>query len=442
MNMVEKFLGVLGLLAALVMLPSNAVWGAASWDWKVQSQTATNLGLHDVSTNGAGVYVAVGQSSQVWVSNDSGVTWANNQVPVTATSLHGVVWHQGVFVAVGSSGGFFTSTNGTTWVQQTNPSLFAPWMYCVASDGTTLVAFGSNGAKSYVYTSTDGVTWAQSPPAYTTSIREVYYDTTNKLWIAAGSNGLILTSTDGLTWNTAYANAADGILYGVASSAKTMVVTGWGVAITSTDGGVTWTRNAITPSLTRVVWSGVAFVAGSSNGVYTSPDGVSWTYRNNIGSTGGIEGIVWGGAGTEFVAVGTQQQIWLSDVPSITFAMNPVTIDNYTMLTPANLQVSAADNINTPLVPVPDQTGPLAVGGPYTVAWTATDAAGYTFTASQNVTVVPGTPPASGNPGNTTPPGDGSGGCMTSATGLWLALFAMLVWVTGLFYKREDLRAF
>lgn len=147
--------------------------------------------------------------------------------------------------------------------------------------GTLWVAVGSGGA---IYTSTDLSTWTSRTSGTVQDLNDVYY--ANSLWVAVGNNGTILTSPDAITW-TSRTSALSGNLYGIAYGASVWVVVGvfgtTGVAQSSPD-ATTWTERStgnITGGCYGVGFGNSKFVISGSTGtdyyVYTSTNGTAWS---------------------------------------------------------------------------------------------------------------------------------------------------------------------
>jgi len=180
--------------------------------------------------------------------------WIRTAAPLSR-SWGGITYEQGLFVAVGRTGGtttsVMTSPDGDTWTTRTTPS------------------------DSELY----DITFA------------------NGLFVAVGGNSnilhsRILTSPDATTWTTRYTSTSNGFLGCVAYGNGVFVAIGGQVEtiITSYD-GITWTKQDDTPSgfgFRDIAFGNGIFVASRSStliggtlesGVMTSPDGITWTDR-------------------------------------------------------------------------------------------------------------------------------------------------------------------
>jgi hypothetical protein len=123
--------------------------------------------------------------------------------------------------------------------------------------------------------------WTQS---FASSIanRTLYQaDWNGTRWVLA-TNGAIFTSTDLNTWTlTQSAN----VQFAAASNGATVVTAGLsGRIYYSTNSGASFTLitpGGTTPSFSRAIYAnGLFVVVGSGGAVYSSPDGITWTFRN------------------------------------------------------------------------------------------------------------------------------------------------------------------
>lgn len=129
--------------------------------------------------------------------------------------------------------------------------------------------------------------------------------------VAAGANHNLYQSTDGTTWRLIghapyYSNAAsDAVLVGVCSTSISCLAT--------SATGASWTQRAVPGDkpLTKVFWTGSAFVAvGPAGAIATAPgDGATWSARDS-----GVGTALNGAAGSadRLVVVGNAGAILLS----------------------------------------------------------------------------------------------------------------------------------
>lgn len=253
--------------------------------------------------------VAVGTSSAIQRSTDSGATWSAAGISgLPAGDYYGICSNGSLYVAVGASSLCATSADGLTWTSRT---ISSGSYKAVCWTGTYFVAVGDSGAASY---STDGTTWN----ATTASSSSYYWNSvcwTGEKVVAVGSNfggtlAYSITSTTGTTWGTVKTIGGMAVASGVCSNGSKIVASGYdsgalGYFAYSEDGAGTWTASSSIPSTTAkgdVVWTGSVFVAvGTTNSAYSS-DGDTWTNSTMPSAGVTFNGATWDG--TRVVAVG------------------------------------------------------------------------------------------------------------------------------------------
>jgi Divergent InlB B-repeat domain/Right handed beta helix region len=182
------FTSVLGLgIAASVAGPLPDGTGIL-WTELASGSTSTLWGV----AYGAGMFVAVGDRGTVLTSPD-GESWSVRSVP-TSQTLWGLNYGNGRFVAAGDSGVILTSTNGATW--DLSPSGVSAALTDVAFAGNTCVVVGTDGT---ILTSMSGsAPWSRQAVNTTNHFQDLTY--ANGEFLASGLGGLLATSPDGLTW--------------------------------------------------------------------------------------------------------------------------------------------------------------------------------------------------------------------------------------------------
>jgi hypothetical protein len=299
----------------------SAGWGRASWRSTRRDRSCPRpmgsrspmllepggygpIGQHDGTAihgvaYGAGLYVAVGSNGTVITSPD-GLVWTSRRATDTASpGLGAVVYAAGQFVAVGSAREILTSPDGITWMSRTDP-LTMGGLAGIAYGAGRYVAVGY--ASSGAAVSSDGITWTPVDPGAATLYAITF---AGGRFVAVGDQGTILTSTDGLSYVPRSSGTQQG-LDGIAFGASTYVAVGPnGTCLTSPD-GATWTPRTLPSAVgaKTVAFGGTSFVA-VGNGIYTSPDGVNWTFQLPVGPE--LEGIGYGPSG--FVAGGIFQTL-------------------------------------------------------------------------------------------------------------------------------------
>jgi 6-bladed beta-propeller/NHL repeat len=263
-------------------------------NWALAAGAPTN-GLWETvacSADGSKMIAAGGGGGSyifpIYTSPDMGVTWVSNNAPVinwqsVASSADGA----SLVAAAELNQVIYTSTNsGAVWTQATNAPKVSWFSVALSADGTKLAAV-ANGSTN-IFTSPDfGATWiTNNVPAGPGEIIQRGWSSIassadgNKLIAAAGGNGasgfIFISTNSGAAWRLTATNILSGLvahpwIY-VASSADgstlaavSDVASPFGVVITSTNSGATWTSNAV-PFLD---WNAVALSADGAKLVAT-----------------------------------------------------------------------------------------------------------------------------------------------------------------------------
>ncbi len=160
-------------------------------------------------------------------------TWRwRNPLP-QGNDLQNLAFANGLFFAMGEAGTLITSSNGLDWSAQ----------------------FVDSSQKFH------GVSWGAG------------------IYVALGTAGAIFTSSNAKDWSWRASGPLGG-LSAVAYGAGLFVAVGpFGAILTSPD-GATWTvRNNSGPWFRGIGFNNGLFVATADFGVYTSRDGIQWTFR-------------------------------------------------------------------------------------------------------------------------------------------------------------------
>ncbi len=232
-----------------------------------------------------------------------------------------------LFVAVGSQGTIFTSTNANpgTWqsaiIMDTNNDLQGVTFQGVAYGQSLFVVVGNDDSGIGVGTlgySTDGLTWQASNYTNASGFTSVAYGVAGgkAQFVAVGLNGAIITSLDGTNWAPASystgTSETNDDLFAVTYGDGRFVAVGFDDASFSWSGTGEWSQGG-TAGGQGVVYGDNQFVSvdGSGN-IFTSPDGVAWTMRASTGAGDGTGlGAVTHGNGM-FLAVGSDGTIVVS----------------------------------------------------------------------------------------------------------------------------------
>ena len=272
----------------------------AGTTWTVGTPAGTNALKAAVY---GGSYVAAGSNGAIFASTD-GSTWTASSYANTRN------WNGGsyflTYKLVGDGGAVLTSPDAATWTLQ-NPGTTQN-LNAIATNGLNLnVAVGANGT---IISSADGVSWTAVASGTTKTLYGVGYSTFNGgLWMAVGAGGTLLTSPDAITWTAQNSGTAtdlrDVVLGTNATTATTVfVAVGSGATILSSADAVSWTSRAA-PALVdlKSVDYGTQFIAvGAGGNIFKSTDGATWTLSPVAGSTADLNAVIRGNLA--YVAVG------------------------------------------------------------------------------------------------------------------------------------------
>lgn len=296
--MVTKRGWLLGLVALIIFGLSQQGYTALlldKWVKRTNTDVPTNSTLYGI-TYGNGTYVAVGNSGTI-ISSSDGVNWVD-RISNEIGSFRTVSYGNGVFVALGPYDVIQISTDGITW---SDPGANLGHTYDVIFVEGRFVAVG-NG----IHSSEDGVTWRYDGGGMVSSI--AYGD---GMYVAAGSE--IFTSVDGVNWidrsigiscqdvtygegkfvivgSDRFLYSYDGILwfssgqdiaeecFGITYGNNQFVAVGKNISCVSTN-GIDWTTHfaPIPYAWAAIYANGMFWAVGDVGGICNSPDGKNWT---------------------------------------------------------------------------------------------------------------------------------------------------------------------
>ena len=179
---------------------------------------------------------------------------------------------------------------GQTWASVT-PGNLPDGVYGLAYNGSRIVAVGDGGDSSY--SDNNGTSWvANTAVSGVTAFTAATWDDDNSLFIAVGDGGRLATSADGATWtpqtldggviNFKSVHSYGGLSVAVGTSGSSENV------FVSSD-GTTWSA-ATTASLTggfeKVYYGGSRWFAAGENEIASSIDGLSWGNATAISEAG------------------------------------------------------------------------------------------------------------------------------------------------------------
>lgn len=298
--------------------------------WVFTPMTAAPFGPASLSARMSNECLRLGHACGGNSSSNQGLVWDKITGLPTSSDLYAIDWASAAagkdanFVAAGSFGTVARSLDGFTWTVSSIPGGMST-VYAIANLDNNFVVGGASGG---IATSNDGITWV-----YSTNLRGTAWGTSAAvralIWVsglsnyyAFGDSGKMAYSNNGTTWTfvssfgsvwgttaTAYA-AAQGAGVCCVVGGSTQVVT------SPLSNMSTWTfRYASSPPLYAIAWSGSVFCAVGANGtVITSPDGITWTNRTGLSSTGwgttACRGITW--TDSRFCVVGDGGKVAIS----------------------------------------------------------------------------------------------------------------------------------
>ena len=251
----------------------------------------------------------------------NGINW--NPIYTNLNAISSASYGNGSWVFIGASECLIASTASPSWSWTEFQPAFTP--FCITFANGAFILSTLISSKGYIFSSTDGITWqliGNQPNTFT----KIIYG--NGVYVANGGT-YIYTTTDFLTWAT---NNATGVFF-----------------------------NPITLSYGagQFIICGRTVVGGSTNGLYSSPDGYSWTrattnfyttnsitfgqgiFVSSIGNTIYQSGTI--SAPTNYAAanlfISTYPGISITGTPGLTYQIQYSTILNSNWLTLTNFSL-------------------------------------------------------------------------------------------------------
>jgi hypothetical protein len=202
--------------------------GPWAWSTNGSSWTTGEFGLneqmHAITHDGA-QFLAAGQgSSGGWrglvKTSPDGVTWTQRYF--TGTELYAIAYGGGVYLAAGNDGSVIRSTNGTTWSAVAVPGITTSETFDGLSwNGSIFLLTGYTGTNgtTKVFTSSDGSTWVdQSAGAGVASWQDLRKSAwLNDRFVSSGWYSKLRVSTNsGATFSTTRTDTEEtpGLAYG------------------------------------------------------------------------------------------------------------------------------------------------------------------------------------------------------------------------------------
>jgi hypothetical protein len=301
-----------------------------------QSVSSTDIEYQGIAYT-SGTFIAVGSTSGINTSTD-GTTWYD-ATPVGFGTFFDVVGMSTNIVAVGLGGTIAISTGNFTFNEAViysrvlngflysyNDTTITQDLNAVVSGQTKGVAVGAAGTILFteIGSSGFGTAFVITPKYSTQNLRGVGYN--ENIFIAVGDNGEILRSNNAETWVGVTTNAIttrlNDVVYG---DNKWIAVGAAGSIIRSTDNGINWSvvSSGSTFNLNSVYYQDDVWVAvGQSGMVLNSIDTNTW-YKKFVGVGTDFNALVYGD--NKLMAVGLTSSIYYS-VPETVSAAATATV--------------------------------------------------------------------------------------------------------------------
>jgi hypothetical protein len=329
----------------------SMIISADGTNW-VEYDTGTAYGFWSIIF-GNGYYVASGSYGIIATSTD-GINWTNLS---SSYPFKCVAFCNGQFIADDGS----TSPDGSTWTPAS--TTFVGYFTGAIWHNGIYVAVGSPASPYYTvpgtstFTSSNGMDWDSISSEYYKTLAKITHE--DHRFVAVGAGGSILSSSNGVIWNLQNSGTVNNLLAVTCKKGIFVAVGDVGcdsngchpTILTSRD-AINWAAISNVPSTARNYnLSGIAhgdnlFVAvGDSGTILTSQDGVDW-FQQASGATGSLSGIAYGKK-DGFVAVGEDGTILISKAGTNWTQIPPPSDDDFWEIAYGNGQyVIVANNYN------------------------------------------------------------------------------------------------
>jgi len=284
----NTILGSVNLLSdpiTLVAGESISVSTSTASAYKFASDYSTSFTISNVYYLNS-TWIAIGSNSVtgygVVLTSTNGTTWTQ-QTFNFSSSLKDLAFGASTFVAVGTLPGFvYTSSDLITWTARATSNTAG--LNAVAYSGANWVAVGNVG--QYIYTATPTGTWTSTTltGSVTASIISIFF--ANSTWVFGLESGGAAISTNANGSAVTYPYAVLGALQtgflGALNNGATIISPTTGRSYSSTNSALTWTtRGVATGSPTQFTFgaSSYAVLFNPSTGAssWSSNDGATWT---------------------------------------------------------------------------------------------------------------------------------------------------------------------
>jgi len=361
------------LWAAAILGELFMAEGASAQTWTKTSAPAYFWKSMALSADGSNIIAASIFSGCVYISTNSGTSWAQTGLPSSgdwvsvACSTNFIKLIAADDGHYGSGGRIYTSTNsGNSWLSNNVPH--TNWNAVITSaDGAKLVIGASGGTNPPVYTSTDsGQNWRSNNvnifgrwQAVTTSADGTKLAASSSVNIYTSSNsGTNWTKTSAPLggWWVALASSSDGVKLAAAENygynavagriyTSTNSGTNWGV---TTAPATNWTSIASSADGTRLVAAAGGYSGGFIGPIYTSADsGKTWTLCH--APVTNWTAVTCSADGTKMVAASAYSGIYVArSLPPLSIQPLPPCLKFAWNGTLANVVLQSNSNLNTP----------------------------------------------------------------------------------------------
>ena len=298
-----------------------------------QRSSYTDVEYQSVDRNSFGLFVAVGSTTGINTSTD-GVTWGDSGNSTTFGDLNGVIGMTTHTVIVGASGTVGYSTDGRNYqpsklLRRRNvfPLIFFDDI-TVTQDFNDVtfgrsvgVAVGAAGTIAFTSAGAAGFGTAFEVTQKYSSINLNGVGANQNVFVAVGENGTILRSNNGESWTGVSTSSVTTNLNHVHYANGQWIAVGVaGTIVRSSDNGITWNvvSAGSTFDLNRVGYANSVWVAiGQSGMVLNSVDTNTW-YNKFVGVGTDFNGLAFGD--NKFVTVGLSSNIYSSQFETVSAA--------------------------------------------------------------------------------------------------------------------------
>ena len=283
--------------------------------WRGTAQNNATTALSSLGYR-APIMVACGQGTNVLCySTDNGNTWTQTATTAMTTSAREIAWNGNIWVSVGSgTNSIATSPDGITWTGRTTTTIFSTSGFDILWADSLKLWIAAGTGTNCIATSPDGINWTArvlvNAGSFGTGGYRIGWNGSQLVILGSGSVNSLALSTKGTAWTfvgapiTASTLGYGGIvwngnIWAAVSDAATNIWT--------SSNGITWTSRAtLTAGNCRsICWNGRQFlVIGASTYCATSTDGFTWTMLNTQPVTTLVK-VTWNHVNTQWVVVGT-----------------------------------------------------------------------------------------------------------------------------------------